>query len=404
MHSKIELGKISGIEIGLHYSWFIIAALIVFSLGEHLRQVNPNWDTSQIWVAALFTAGLFFVSLLLHELSHSLVAQARGLKVTAITLFALGGVSQIEDDSTDAKTEFWVAIAGPIASLIVGFVCLAIAAALGWQHSGEPRTGVTAVLVWLGYINIVLAVFNMIPGFPLDGGRVLRSIVWAITKNADGSTRIAARVGEVVAFLFILDGIWQFFAGAGFNGLWIAFIGWFLMDAAKASYVQVEIAAAFRGIRVSEVMSHDCVIVNRGMSLLEFVETHLLKTGQRCFAVEDHGCLVGLITPRDVGAIPRERWDNTTVREAMRPLEELHIITPDTQVLDALKLMAGNDVNQLPVVANGSLQGILSRSHLMQLLHARSELQLPAAHCPRLHRKGDKARQVVTRFESGKGG
>jgi Zn-dependent protease/CBS domain-containing protein len=388
MRSNIKLGRISGIEIGLHYSWFIIAALIVFSLGEHFRQVYRNWGTSQIWITALFTALLFFVSLLLHELSHSLVAQARGLKVRAITLFALGGVSQIEGDATDAKTEFWVAIAGPIASLIIGFGCLAIAVGLGWRRPAEPRTGVTAVLVWLGYINVALAVFNMIPGFPLDGGRVLRSIVWAITKNADRSTRIAARIGQVVAFLFILDGIWEFFSGAGFGGLWIAFIGWFLMDAAKASYAQVEVTAAFQGMRVSEVMLRNCVTVNRGMKLQEFVDTYLLKTGQRCFAVEDQGRLVGLITPRDVGAIPREHWDKTTVREAMRPLEELHIITPDTQVLDALKLMAGNDVNQLPVVANGTLQGVLSRSQLMQLLQARSDLQLPAGHYPSMAAHG----------------
>jgi Zn-dependent protease/CBS domain-containing protein len=382
MHSNIKLGRIHGIEIGLHYSWFIIAALIVFSLGQHFRQVNPHWATSQIWIAAVLTAVLFFVTLLLHELSHSLVAQARGLKVKAITLFALGGVSQIQDDATDAKTEFRVAIAGPIASLIIGFGCLAIALALGWQRSAEPYTLVTAVLVWLGYINIGLAVFNMIPGFPLDGGRVLRAIVWAIDKNADRSTRIAAGVGQVVAFLFILEGIWQVFSGAGFGGLWIAFIGWFLLDAARASYAQVETTTAFRDIRVSEVMSRDCVTVNRGMSLQEFVDTYLLRTGQRCFAVEDRGRLVGLITPRDVGAVPRERWEMTTVREAMRPLERLHVITPDTQVLDALKLMASNDVNQLPVVANGTLQGILCRSQLIQLLQARSELQLPAAHYP----------------------
>jgi Zn-dependent protease/CBS domain-containing protein len=386
MRSNIKLGTVSGIEIGLHYSWFVIAALIAFSLGEHFRQGNPNWGTSQIWVAALFTAVLFFVTLLLHELSHSLVAQTSGLKVKSITLFALGGVSQIQEEATDAKTEFWVAIAGPIASLIIGFTCLAVAVGLGWQRPAEPRTLVTAVLVWLGYINIGLAVFNMLPGFPLDGGRVLRAIIWAITKNADSSTRAAAIVGQVVAFLFILVGIWQFFGGAGFNGLWIAFIGWFLMDAAKASYAQVEIAATFRGMQVSDVMSEGCVIVNRGMSLREFVDNYLLRTGQRCFAVEDRGRLVGLITPRDVGAIPRERWDEITVREAMRPLEELHIITPDTPVMDALKLMVGKDVNQLPVIANGTLQGILSRSHLMQLMQARSELQLSTAHDPPKHR------------------
>ena len=390
MKASIKLGKIAGIEIGLHYSWFIVAALIAFSLGEQFRQVNPSWGTGRIWIAALLTAVLFFVILLLHELSHSLVAQARGLKVKAITLFALGGVSQIEEDATDAKTEFWVAIAGPVASLVIGFGCIAVAAGLGWHPSTEPRTAVTAVLVWLGYINVGLGIFNMIPGFPLDGGRVFRAIVWAITKNVDRSTRIAARVGQVVAFLFIVDGISRFFSGAGVDGLWIAFIGWFLMDAAQSSYAQVEIAAAFRGMRVSEVMSRDCAIVNRGVSLQEFVDTYVLRTGQRCFAVEDRGRFVGLITLRDVGAIPRDRWDSTTVREAMRPLEELHVITPDTQILDALKLMTGNDVNQLPVVANGTLQGIVSRSHLMQLLQARSELQVSAAHYPPLHRMKQK--------------
>ncbi len=393
MQSNIKLGRISGIEIGLHYSWFIIAALIVFSLGEHFRQANPNWGKGEIWIAALFTAVLFFVSLLLHELSHSLVAQARGLKVRAITLFALGGVSETEGDATDAKTEFWVAIAGPITSLIIGLGCLGIALGLGWQRSTEPHTAVAGVLVWLGYINIALAVFNMIPGFPLDGGRVLRSIVWAITKNGDRSTRIAAGVGQAVAFLFILDGISKWFSGDSFGGLWIAFIGWFLMDAAKASYAEVGITAALRGMRVSEVMSRDCAIANRGMSLQEFVDIYLLQTGQRCFAVEDQDRLVGLITPRDVAKIPRDRWDRTTVREAMRPLKELHIITPDTPVLDALKLVAGNDVNQLPVLANGTLQGIVSRSQLVQLLQVRSMLQLPTAYRPTLQRNGREVRR-----------
>ena len=382
MRSNIKLGKISGIEIGLHYSWFIIAALIVFSLGEHFHRVNPNWSTDQVWVAAVITGALFFLTLLLHELAHSLVAQSRGLKVTGITLFALGGVSQFQDDATDSKTEFWVAIAGPITSLMIGFFCLGIAMGLGWQRSTEPTTAVTGILVWLGYINIALAVFNMTPGFPLDGGRVLRSIVWAITKNADRSTRIAARVGQGVAFLFILDGIWQFFHGAGFGGLWIAFIGWFLMDAAKASYNEVESTEKLRGIRVSEVMSRDCAIVNRGMSLREFVDTYLLTTGQRCFAVEDQGRLVGIVTPRDVSKIPRDRWESTTVREAMRPLQQLQIITSDTPVLDALKLMARNDVNQLPVVADGILQGMVSRSQVVQLLQVRSVLQLPATYRP----------------------
>jgi Zn-dependent protease len=255
MRSSVKLGKVSGIEIGLHYSWFIIAALVVFSLVERFRQANASWTRGEIWTVALVTAALFFISLLLHELAHSWVAQKRGLRVKAITLFALGGVSQIQDDSPDAKTEFWVAIAGPIASLMIGLVCLNIALELGWHRSAEPQSALTGILVWLGYINITLAVFNMIPAFPLDGGRVLRSVIWVITKDAGGATRIAARVGQVVAFFFILDGIWRYFSGAGLGALWIAFIGWFLMDAARASATQSAGPARVRDVGVSDVAS-----------------------------------------------------------------------------------------------------------------------------------------------------
>jgi Zn-dependent protease/CBS domain-containing protein len=382
MRSTIKLGKISGIEIGLHYSWFLIAALIVFSLGEYFHRVNPYWSEWEVWITALVTAILFFFTLLLHELAHSLVAQKRGLKVRAITLFALGGISQTQDDATDAKTEFWIAIAGPIASLFIGFACLALATAFGWHRSADPHTMPSAVLVWLGYINIGLALFNMIPGFPLDGGRVLRSIIWGITKNADRSTRIAARVGQIVALLFIVDGIWQFFHGGGFGGLWIAFIGWFLMDAAKASYAEVETAAALRDVPVCEVMSTECSIVNCGTTLQDFVDGYVLITGQGCFAVEDQDRLIGLITLRDVSKVPRDRWQQVTVGEAMRPLKQLQTVSPDTPVLDALKIMVRNDINQLPVVAHGSLQGIVSRSQLRQLLQVRAALRLPDAYRP----------------------
>ncbi|HXY07505.1 MAG TPA: CBS domain-containing protein, partial [Terriglobales bacterium] len=208
------------------------------------------------------------------------------------------------------------------------------------------------------------------------------SIIWGITKNADRSTRIAARIGQVVALLFILDGIWQFFSGAGFGGLWMAFIGWFLMDAAKASYAEVEVSGELRSICVSEVMSSDCVVVDHGISLQEFVDMYLLTSGQRCFVVEDQGRLIGLITLRDVSKIPRDRWEQTTLGEAMRPLKELHTVSPDTPVMEALKLMGRNDINQLPVVAHGSLQGIVSRSQIVQLFQVRAALRPPAAYRP----------------------
>ncbi len=271
MKSSIKLGKIAGIRVGLHYSWFIIAALIAFSLWTgQFHQTNPSWGTTRIWIMALVTAVLFFVTLLLHELSHSLVAQAYGMKVTEITLFALGGVSQIQDEvNPDAKTEFWVAIAGPLASVAIGFGCLAAAARAGVAIVPPNQAQeATAVLVWLGYINLGLGVFNMIPGYPLDGGRVLRGTIWAVTKNVDRSTRIVARIGQLVAFVFIFFGVWSLFQRLlGFNGLWMAFIGWFLMEASRSSYAQQDITAAFQGMRVSEVMSRDCAIVNPGVSL-----------------------------------------------------------------------------------------------------------------------------------------
>ena len=377
MRSNVKLGKVSGIEIGLHYSWFIIAALIVFSLVERFHQAHASWTRGEIWTLALVTAVLFFISLLLHELAHSWMAQKRGLRVKAITLFALGGVSQIEDDSSDAKTEFWVAIAGPIASLMIGVVCLNIAQALGWHSSAEPHSATTGTLVWLGYINISLAVFNMIPAFPLDGGRVLRSIIWAVTKDANRSVRMAARVGQVVALLFILDGIWRYFSGAGFGGLWIAFIGWFLMDAARTYLTQPEAKEAkARSPRVSEVMSRGCVAVNRGMSLHQFVDIYLLKTAQRYFAVKDQGQLVGFAARHDVGLIPRERWDSETVGDAMRPLRELQVVTPETRVTDALKLVVSSGADFLPVVENDRLEGIVFRS---QLLRAQGQSETKSA-------------------------
>jgi len=380
MRSNIKLGKISGIEIGLHYSWFIIAALMVFSLVDRFREAHASWTKGEIWGVALVTAALFFISLLLHELAHSWVAQKRGLRVKAITLFALGGVSQIQDDSTDAKTEFWVAIAGPIASLMIGLVCLNIVLGLGWHRSAEPQSALTGILVWLGYINISLAAFNMIPAFPLDGGRVLRSIIWAVTKDAGRATGIAARVGQIVAFLFILDGIWRYFSGSGFGGLWIAFIGWFLMDAARTSSTRSDARPATdRGARVSDVMSPGFLGVRRAMNLHEFVDIYLLKTAQRCFVVRDNGRLAGLISRRDVSLIPRERWDTTTVGDAMRPLPELQIVAPETRVLDALKLTANNSLDPMPVVENGRLVGIVFRSQLVHALQGQSEVKsLPA--------------------------
>ena len=239
-----------------------------------------------------------------------------------------------------------------------------------------PDTPVLAMLVWLGYINISLAIFNMIPGFPLDGGRVLRAIVWRVTGKADRSTLIAARVGQLVAFGFIALGLIRFFGGAGFGGLWIAFIGWFLLDAARASYVQVGIAQGLRGLQVRDVMASDCAVVDGRLNLQTLADEYLLRTGRRCFLVVENGEVVGLITPHEIKQVERARWPYTTVDGAMRPLEQLHTVTPDTSVTEALDVMGRDDVNQLPVVSNGRLEGIISRGHILQLLQTRAELKM----------------------------
>ena len=376
MHATIRLGRIFGIQIGLHYSWLIIAMLVAFSLAAHFRSVNPGWGERTIWATAILTAVLFFVAIILHELSHSVVAKARGLPVRSITLFALGGVAEIED-AADAKTEFLIAIVGPFASAVIGVICLMLALALGWDMPdvAAPKSPVVAMLMWLGVINIGLAIFNLIPGFPLDGGRVLRAVVWWFTGDAERSTRAASWVGQLVAFGFIVIGIFRFFGGEGFGGLWLAFIGWFLLGAARTSYAQLAIAESLRGLRALDVMTKDCPVVGGRTNLQTLVDEHLMRTGNRCFVVEEQGRITGLITPHEIKKVPRNRWPFTTVDEVMRPLDQLQTVKPEATVMAALEIMGREDINQIPVVADGQLQGIISRAHILGLLQTRAELR-----------------------------
>ncbi len=374
MRSQIKLGRVAGIQIGLHYSWFIIAILIAFSLAAHFHDVRPGWGEGVSWTAAIVTSVLFFVTLLLHELAHSVVAKSRGLKVREITLFALGGVSQIESEAPDAKSEFWIGIVGPLTSLVIGVICLAIARLLSPTPSAESGSPVTAVLFWLGSINIALAAFNMIPGYPLDGGRVLRSVAWWITGKMDRATRIASRVGQGVAFLFILYGLYRFFVGENFGGLWLAFIGWFLLDASRSSYVQVELMEGLRGRRVAELMERDCASVDGYLSMRDFVDEYLLHSASRCFLVVQGQQPVGIITPVETRKVPRDTWEQTSVQSVMRPLSQLPTVGPDTPAIKALELMGRNNIAQLAVVSDGKLQGIFSQTQVLRFLQLHTGL------------------------------
>ena len=376
MEAQIKLGRIFGIKIGLHSSWPIIALLVGFSLAGHFEAAHPNWGRGVIWGMAIITALLFFAAIVAHELSHAMVARLRGLPVRSITLFALGGVAQLEKEPEDAKTEFLVSIVGPIASAVIGFVCLLLAWALGWTMMPEPTTPLMSMLVWLGYINIGLAIFNLLPGFPMDGGRVLRAIVWRHTGSAQRATRVASLTGQLVAFAFILFGIYRFFGGAGISGLWMAFIGWFLLNAAKAAYSQQELTERLRGVRVGDLMARDCTVVDGNANLHTFVHKYLLFTGRACFLIAEQGEVTGLVTTNEVKGIAQARWPYTTVFDVMRPLENLRTVTPETPVSEALEIIGRDGINQLPALANGRLEGMISRDQILRYLLTRAELKM----------------------------
>ena len=369
MHSQIRLGRIFGIEIGLHYSWFIIAFLIVVSLGAQFRAAHPAWGGQLSVALALLTGLLFFLSLLLHELAHSLFAQRHGLPVREITLFALGGVSQIEKNPASAKTEFWMAFVGPLTSAVIGLLCEVLR-----SLAGSPARPPYVMLAWLGYINLALAVFNLVPGYPLDGGRILRAAIWWKTGDVERSTRLAARIGQIVGGIFIAFGILQFFGGAGFGGLWMAFIGWFLLQAAGESYLQSGLSRALNRVAVGDLMSRECPGVDGHLNVEHFVDDLLLRTGGRCFMVTESGKLEGMVTPREIKTVERRKWPFTTLLEIMRPIGQIKTVAPETPLRDALEIMGREDLNQVPVMSNGHVAGVLSRAQVLNYLQTREEL------------------------------
>jgi Zn-dependent protease len=373
MKNQVKLGRYFGVEVGLHFSWFIIAYLIVLSVAQDFRAHNPAWSPQTVWVTALLTGFLFFVTLVIHELAHSLVARAHGIPVKQITLFALGGVSQIEKESENARTEFWIGIAGPIASFVIGGGCLGLAHALGWV-SGTPHQPPMALLVWLGYINLGLAFFNLIPGFPLDGGRVMRALIWWSTGDGARATRLAARVGHWVAMALILTGVFRFFRGEGVNGLWLASIGWFLNQATQATTLKAGWEEALKGLSAKDVMTLDSPAVASNTDLETFVHDFLLTTGQPCFIVTEHGQNVGLLTAQDAKRVDKTEWAITPVRRVMQRLEELRTVPADASAKTVLDTMTQAQVNQLAVVSNGHVNGIITLGHIVQLIHAHSEL------------------------------
>ena len=370
MPGTFRIGNIAGIDIDIHVSWIIILVLLTVSLATGwFPQLYPGWSTATYWLIAFLSSLLLFVSVLLHELAHSLVARRRGLPVKSITLFIFGGVSNIEREPQSPGVEFQIAFVGPLTSLVIGAICFLLQVPL--RGSNSPLEG---ILFYLAVTNILLGVFNLIPGFPLDGGRVLRSIVWRLTGNLRQATRVATLTGQVIAYLFILLGIWIFFVGDILDGIWLGFIGWFLLSAAQSANAQGMLTSVLRGVTVGEVMNPKPATVPADISLQQLVDAYFLPGGLRYALVMQTDRLLGLITLGDIRHIPREQWGQVPVSTAMIPLSRLHVVTPQQSLSDVLSLMAGRDVNQLPVVENGALVGILSRDAIVHYMEVRRSL------------------------------
>jgi Zn-dependent protease len=365
---NVPLGRIIGIPVGLDYSWFLIFALLTWFLaGTYFPAEFHHWAPALYWVTGAATAILLFASVLLHELGHSVVALHYRIPVKSINMYIFGGVAQIGAEPPSAAAELFIAIAGPAVSLaLAGFFWVAKPVVAGIQ----PLWGLCK---YLAYINLVLVAFNLIPGYPLDGGRVFRAIVWAITRNMRRATVIAANVGRAFGFLFIFVGVWQMVTG-NLGGLWLAFIGWFLDSAASAQVQQVMYQGLLAGHTVAQAMSGRCVAVPADLTLQQLVDEHVLASGQRCYLVQRGEATLGLMTLHRLREVPRSEWPTTRAGEVMLPMETLKRIGPDTELWSALQEMDRDGVNQLPVVSDGRVVGMLTREDVITFLRTLREL------------------------------
>jgi Zn-dependent protease len=375
--SGMRIGRIFGIPIYVHTSWFIIFALITVTVAEQFKSQHPQWTVTQHWLVGLVTSFLFFASVLFHELSHSVVARHYKIPVDSITLFVFGGVSRITHDPDSARKEFNIAIAGPISSLFLAGCCWLV------YRYVPGNQMVTAAAYWLAEINLILAIFNLVPGFPLDGGRVLRGITWGITRNFEKATRIATASGKVFAYIMILWGLWDALTGNFLGGIWLAFIGWFLLGAAQETYVQTTIRSALTGMSAREIMNPEVPTVPRDMSLEDYAH-EVLRTGKRFHIVTGLGEPVGLVTLHSVQKVPRDEWAGTSIQAVMHPIKDIHWASPDESAIGVFERLMRENVSQMPVLSNGHIVGVIGRESLLRALqmHGHGHIGNARPHTP----------------------
>jgi len=370
---RLKLFKLLGFEVRLDLSWIFIAILVVWSLSEgYFPYFYQDLSTQTYWLMGLVGALGLFISIIVHEFAHSLVARQYGMSMKGITLFIFGGVAEMGDEATSPKGEFLMAIAGPITSIV-------LAALFYWGailgRASLWSTPIFGVLQYLGFINAILAGFNLLPAFPLDGGRVLRSILWAAKDNLKWATRISSNIGVGFGLLLAFLGILQIVRGNFVGGMWWVLIGMFLQGAARMSYQQILTRQVLEGEPISRFMRRDPQTVPSSLSVKDLVENYIYSHHYKMFPVMDDGKLLGYVTTKQVQEIPRDEWDRHTVREIYLPASPENTISPDADAAQALSQMKNIGASRLLVTEGDRLRGIISLKDLMEFLSLKGELE-----------------------------
>jgi len=362
---SVRIARLFGIDINIHFSWILIFFLVVLNLADSFPQQFPQWSDQKGLVVASITAFLFFGSVLAHELAHSLVARRFQMSVSSITLFLLGGVANLRKEPPSAKAEFFMAIAGPATSVVIGIVGLGVSFTIDPRVALSNAEAVQAVAGYLGTVNLYLAAFNLIPGFPLDGGRVLRSIIWAITGDRTRATTIAARGGQVVAVAFGVFVIYEVIVLHEASGLWLGLIAYFLWNAASSSLQQERITTAVGGAKVGPLMTADFKSTSPGAMVGQVIRDFVLPMNLRAIPVVSGDRFIGLVAIGDLRKVDQSRWVETPVEAVMTPAADLPTVSPDDPLGTALERFGETELPLLPVVKDGHLVGILYRESVI---------------------------------------
>lgn len=372
MGASFQLGVFRGIPIFLHWSLAIIFLLLTWSIASGLSpEAFPTIGAGAQWLIAALTAALYIASILAHELGHATVAQRLGVGVRRITLLVFGGIAELERESETARAELRIAVAGPIVSFALAVVFLG----LGGLAIAIDQAVIEAPLIYLGVANLLLAIFNLVPGYPLDGGRILRAIVWQRTGSMEQADRRAAQSGQIVGFAFFTIAVFLILQGQFLTGLWLLAIGWFIQNNSGMVGAQSGVNTLLRGVTTRQAMDDHVQMVASRQMIRQVVEERVLGMGERFFVVTDDGVPRGILSLSDIVRTPRERWDWVPASQAMVPWVRVVTVNPDTPLTEALQLIAERGVSQVPVVAQGRPVGVLSREMIINNLRLRAELR-----------------------------